>query len=196
MADHATNPTTNLADLPARHQAAARTLAQTIAVLQEEHRRLAALPASAEVVRDLGHLAAGAREGLVLVGIEHGMRESRAHSALSEWMRALGEVNTVTLRPFTRDDWCGMAGAERFADGSEPLAAEGRFTLAAQRAWFLVLDATGGCLVVNDDPISERGGYCLDHPFASPAEAEAWFRAKVGNPAHLVDFLMAGFAAL
>ncbi len=191
MADHDTNPTT---DLPARHQAAARTLAQTITILQEEHRRLAAEPASVATIRDLGHLAAGAREGLVLMAIEHGVRESQAHADLGNRLRALGEA--ITLRPFTREDWYGMAGAERFADGAEPLAAEGHFTLGAQRAWFLVLDATGGCLVIDGDPQSEAGGYVLDHPFASPAEAEAWFRAKVTNPAHLVDFLMAGFAAL
>ena len=105
MPDPATNPATNPTepavpgdpakptDLPTQHQAALRTLAQTITVLQEEHRRLAAEPACDATIRDLGHLAAGAREGLVLVGIEHGVRESRAHVELTNRMRALGEVN-------------------------------------------------------------------------------------------------------
>ena len=103
---------------------------------------------------------------------------------------------TVAFRPFTREDWHGFAGAERFADGAEPLAAEGRFTLAAKREWLLILDATGGCLVVEDDPQNDYGGYCLHRPFATPAEAEAWFRKAIADPAHLLDFLLAGFAAV
>ena len=106
------------------------------------------------------------------------------------------EPAAVVFRSFTRDDWHGFAGAERFADGSEPVAAEGRATLAAKRAWFVILDATGGCLMIEDDPQNDYGGYCLHRPFATPADAEAWFRAKIGTPAHLLDFLMAGFAAV
>lgn len=97
------------------------------------------------------------------------------------------------FRPFTRTDWDAFAGAEPFPDGAEPIAAESQFTLAAKRRWIVILDATGGCLLVENDAQSEAGGYCLDHAFASPAEAQAWFAKQVGNPAHLVDFLMAGF---
>ena len=102
-------------------------------------------------------------------------------------------ADAVVFRPFTDDVWAGFAGAENFADGSEPIFAEGRFTLGAQRSWILVLDGTGGCLVVEHDPQSLCGGYCLDYDFASPAEAEAWFRRYVRQPAHLLDFLMADF---
>lgn len=99
-----------------------------------------------------------------------------------------------TFRPFTRTDWDAFAGAEVFAGDVEPIAAEGTFTLGAGRNWFVVLDATGGCLVVEGDPQTEHGGYCLDRAFTTPAEAEAWFRTEVGAPAHLLDFLTAGFA--
>jgi hypothetical protein len=98
---------------------------------------------------------------------------------------------TPVFAHFTDDVWAGFAGAESFADGSEPIFAEGRFTLGAQRTWILVMDGTGGFLVVEDDPQSLCGGYCLDHDFASPAEA--WFRRYVRQPAHLLDFLMADF---
>jgi hypothetical protein len=103
-------------------------------------------------------------------------------------------AETPTFRPFTRSDWDAFAGAETFTDGAEPIAAEGQFTLGAKRRWFLVLDATGGCVLVEDDPQSEAGGYCLDHAFASPAEAQTWFAKQVRNPAHVLEFLMAGFA--
>jgi hypothetical protein len=100
---------------------------------------------------------------------------------------------TPTFQPFTDDVWAGFAGAESFPDGAEPIFTEGRFTLGAERAWILVLDATGGCLSIEDDPQSDYGGYILGRPFATPAEAEAWFRKGVRAPAHLLDFLMAGF---
>jgi hypothetical protein len=101
--------------------------------------------------------------------------------------------STPTFAPFTDMVWGAFAGAEPFADGGEPLFTEGRFTLGAQRAWIVVLDATGGCLSVEGDPQSDYGGYILGRPFATPAAAEAWFRKEVGAPAHLLDFLMAGF---
>ena len=99
-----------------------------------------------------------------------------------------------TFRHFTRSDWDAFAGAEALAGDLEPIAVEGTFTLGAQRDWFVVLYATGGCLVVEGDPQTEYGGYCLDRAFANPVEAEAWFRKEVGAPAHLLDFLTAGFA--
>lgn len=102
-------------------------------------------------------------------------------------------MTTPTFRPFSANDWLGFAGAERFADGSEPIIAEGRFTLAAQRDWLLVLDANGGCLMVADDPQTNFGGYALQHAFVSPAEAQAWFAEAIANPAHLLDFILAGF---
>jgi hypothetical protein len=67
-----------------RHHDAQANLAAVIAVLQEEQRRLADLAASDEAIRDLQHLTAGAREGLVLMAIAHGQRESAAHAALSQ----------------------------------------------------------------------------------------------------------------
>ncbi len=102
-------------------------------------------------------------------------------------------VAAIAFRPFTDHDWGAFAGAEPFADGSDPVAAEGTFTLAAKRSWIVILDATGGCLLVEGDPQTDHGGYVLDRPFATPADAEAWFRDQVGTPAHLLDFLMAGF---
>jgi hypothetical protein len=107
---------------------------------------------------------------------------------------AAPEAAAVVFRPFTREDWYGFAGAERFADGAEPIIAEGKATMGDQRGWLLILDATGGCIMVDDDAQNDFGGRCLQHPFASPAEAEAWFRQEIGSPAHLLDFLLAGFA--
>ena len=112
---------------------------------------------------------------------------------------ALSTISTTAstaFRPFTRADKLTFAGAERFADGTEPLAAEGRFTLAAKREWLLILDASGGCLTVEDDPQNDCGGYCLHRPFATPGEAQAWFQVAIADPAHLLDFVMAGFAAV
>ena len=100
------------------------------------------------------------------------------------------------FRPFTRADWMAFAGAERFPNGAEPLAAEARISLAAKREWLLILDATGGCLVVEDDPQNDYGGYCLRRAFATPAEAKAWFATAIADPAHLLDFLLAGFTAV
>ena len=98
-----------------------------------------------------------------------------------------------TFAPFTDLEWGAFAGAEAFPDGGEPVFAEGTFTLGARRGWILILDATGGCLCVENDPQSDHGGYVLDRPFATAAEAQAWFTKEVRAPAHLLDYLMAGF---
>jgi hypothetical protein len=67
-----------------RHRRARAHLAALIAVLQEEHTRLAASEPTEQTLRDLQHLTAGAREGLVLMAIGHGQRESAAHAALQQ----------------------------------------------------------------------------------------------------------------
>ena len=103
---------------------------------------------------------------------------------------------TPLFAPFTDAVWGAFAGAEPFADGGEPIFAEGHFTLGACRAWIVVLDGTGGCLCVEHDPQSDAGGYCLHHPFASAGEAEAWCARAVRAPAHLLDFLLAGFTRI
>jgi hypothetical protein len=53
----------------------------------------------------------------------------------------------IALRPFTREDWFGLAGAECFADGSEPQIGE---LLVDGDACTVVLDATGLVVLVED----------------------------------------------
>jgi hypothetical protein len=99
---------------------------------------------------------------------------------------------TLTFRPFTQEDWFGFAGAERFTNGDEPLIAEGFFA-ADQREWFLVLDGSGGTLLVQDNPHNEHGGYRLDCPFESADVARAWATDEFSGPSTLAHFLNAGF---
>lgn len=105
-------------------------------------------------------------------------------------------TTTPTFRPFTEHDWLAFVGAQRFPDGSEPLVAEGQFSLVHQRRWLVVLDCTGGCLLIEDDPQNDCGGYVLDRPFADQAEARAWFEREIGEPVHHWVVRDAGFERL
>jgi hypothetical protein len=97
----------------------------------------------------------------------------------------------MELREFTKTEWYGFAGAERWPD-SEPLLAEGAF--ADGMLWVLVLDRQGACLVC-DDPQASYGGYALNRPFLSAAEART-FAASLGDPGTRGAFFAAGFAAV
>ncbi len=97
----------------------------------------------------------------------------------------------MELREFTRHDFDGFGGAERWPD-SEPLLAEGTFEDGMR--WVLVLDRQGACLVC-DDAQSAFGGYGLARPFRSAAEARA-FAASLGDPKTRGYFFIAGFTAI
>ena len=97
----------------------------------------------------------------------------------------------MELRTFSRTDWHGFAGAERWSD-SDPLIADGMF--ANGMGWVLVLDRQGACLVC-DDTQAAFGGYSLSRPFLSPAEARA-FAATLGEPKTRGEFFIAGFTAV
>lgn len=54
----------------------------------------------------------------------------------------------LNLRPFTKSDWYGFAGACRFADGSEPLIADS--LLIDGRDATAILDAEGLSFTITD----------------------------------------------
>ena len=97
----------------------------------------------------------------------------------------------MELRTFSRTDWHGFAGAERWPD-SEPLIANGMF--ADGMGWVLVLDINGACLVCDDEQAA-YGGYALNRRFLSVADARA-FAATLGEPKTRGEFFIAGFTAV
>jgi len=97
----------------------------------------------------------------------------------------------MELREFTRHDFDAFGGAERWSD-AEPLIAEGTF--ADGMGWVLVLDRQGACLVC-DDSQAAYGGYGLNRPFLSAADARA-FAVSLGDPKTRGYFFVAGFTAI
>lgn len=82
-------------------------------------------------------------------------------------------------REFLRHDWDCFAGATGWDDGKAPLLAKGN--LADGREYVVVLDSTGGCLLVEGDEVNAEGGRVLDCAF--PTQAAAWaFLRGIGKP--------------
>ena len=98
----------------------------------------------------------------------------------------------MEAREFGRHDWDGFAGAERWGE-APPLMAVGKF--ADGREVVLVLDRTGGCVLVEDDPQNDAGGYVLALPSPTQLAAKAFARG-MGEPQRLEDFLAVGFEAI
>lgn len=101
-------------------------------------------------------------------------------------------VLSLPLRPFDEQDWAGFLGASAFADGAEPVIGEGRF--ADGMGFVLILDATGGCLVAEDEE-ADFGGYQLLREFANVGEAHAWAQLRLAGASTLAEFQAAGFTA-
>ena len=106
-------------------------------------------------------------------------------------------------RQFEKEDWYAFAGATGWDDGRLPLLAKGN--LADGREYVVVLDATGGCLMVQDDEeTNNEGGRAFECPFPTQAAALAVARG-IGEPCdglgprngsgphELADFLALGF---
>jgi hypothetical protein len=95
----------------------------------------------------------------------------------------------MQMREFRRVDWDGFAGAERWPGGALPLIGTG--TLKSGMEYVLILDANGGCLILDDEQAA-YGGYHRPEPFLSQAEAHSFAR-KLGTPKHWIDLVIAGF---
>jgi hypothetical protein len=70
----------------------------------------------------------------------------------------------LRIRKFNESDWNAFAGAESWTDGN-PLFLEGKFTDNTE--FVIVLDKNGGCLMVEDNPINDEGGYQLTFKLAT-----------------------------
>jgi hypothetical protein len=96
------------------------------------------------------------------------------------------------LNEMDRVDWLNFAGAQGWDDGAQPLICEEQ--LVDGTYCVLVLDLTGGCLLLDDEQM-EFGGYQLLHDFSSQAEARAWFYATITS-LDKPTLLGAGFEAV
>ncbi len=87
----------------------------------------------------------------------------------------------MRMNEFDRAAWNSFAGCEPWSGEREtlPLIGEGRFE-NGQR-YCLVLDRTGGCLMVENDLVNDFGGRCLEMAFPSQAAARA-FAIGIGEP--------------
>ena len=98
----------------------------------------------------------------------------------------------MQMQKFATVQWNAFAGASGWKDGALPLYSEEM--LDDGRNFILVLDATGGNLLVeNDDEVNNAGGRCLDCPFPTQAGALAFARG-IQPPYTVVGFLALGFA--
>lgn len=98
----------------------------------------------------------------------------------------------MRMNEFDRTAWHNFAGCESWSGERQtlPLIGEGRFE-NGQR-YCLVLDRTGGCLMVEDDLVNDFGGRCLEMAFPSQAAARA-FAVGIGEPKTMTEFLVLGF---
>ena len=81
----------------------------------------------------------------------------------------------IELRPFTKNDWYGFAGAEPFPDDSEPLIGEmggidydldgTPVTVDA----IVILDARGLCIIFSEEEIGEVASIHFGAPWAARA---------------------------
>jgi len=95
----------------------------------------------------------------------------------------------MEMRQFNPSDWDAFGGAESWPDGAEPLFGEVLFANGDE--YFLVLDRTGGCLLMAADN-GDMSSYSLDMPLLNQDEARV-LAQRLGEPRHRIDFLLAGF---
>ena len=99
----------------------------------------------------------------------------------------------METRIFSRSEWDAFTGSARWADQSEPLFGKGK--LESGKEFVLAIDSTSGCLLIEDDPVNDFGGYILEVSFPTQAAARA-FAHGIGEPKTLTDFLALGFREL
>ena len=98
----------------------------------------------------------------------------------------------MQMHEFTPVQWSAFAGASGWYDGALPVYCEER--LDDGRNFILVLDGTGGNLLVeNDDVVNNAGGRSLDCPFPTQEAARAFARG-IQPPYTVEGFLALGFA--
>ncbi len=95
----------------------------------------------------------------------------------------------METKEFDQSAWWAYAGAESWPTGEPPLIGTGTFPNGEE--FELVLDCTGGCLVLDDEQ-AEAGGYVLELPFPTQAAARA-FAEGIGEPGHKLDLFLLGF---
>ncbi len=96
----------------------------------------------------------------------------------------------MEMYEFTESELMEHSGATAWNNGAPPLFASGTFENGEQ--YELVLDATGGCLMVDDAQLT-AGGYRLHLPFPNQSAALV-FAKGIGTPTHKLDFFLIGFA--
>lgn len=96
----------------------------------------------------------------------------------------------MEMKKFDREAWFGFAGCCNWPDGREPLIGIG--VLESRKEVVLVLDPTGGCVVVEDHPASDSGGWVLALPFPTQDAARA-FGTGIPEPRGIDDFVRLGF---
>ena len=98
----------------------------------------------------------------------------------------------MQMHEFTPVQWSAFAGASDWNDGALPIYCEER--LDDGRNFILVLDATGGCIVVEgDNETNNAGGRSLACPFPTQEAARAFARG-IQPPYTVEGFLALGFA--
>ena len=98
----------------------------------------------------------------------------------------------MELSEFTNTQWQAFAGASGWDDGASPMYSEDRLTDG--RRFILVLDSTGGCLLIEgDNEVNDAGGRVLMRPFSTQQAARAFARG-IQPPYTLDGFLALGFA--
>ena len=95
----------------------------------------------------------------------------------------------MEMKPFEKTDWYGYAGAESWPNGDLPLIGQGKLTTGEE--FELIIDATGGCLMLDDEQ-AEAGGYTLELSFPTQGAAKA-LAAGIETPARKLDILTLGF---
>ncbi|MFW5846242.1 MAG: hypothetical protein ACOCXJ_08445 [Planctomycetota bacterium] len=100
-------------------------------------------------------------------------------------------ISELALRTFDANDWEHYAGAEAFADGTEPLVASG--VVIEAHPWELCI-AGNGIMLSTADPITFAcTNYVYDGAFASLDQALVWLLELLRSEEGLAAFERAGF---
>ncbi len=103
---------------------------------------------------------------------------------------------TPTLRPFSKNDWHGFAGAEDFPNGDTPLIGEWHMPDGWVALLVVSLDVTSVMFATDaGDEDENEQGYMLDNKFKSAAEAQAWLALVAPCCTSRAGVLALGFQA-
>jgi len=134
----------------------------------------------------------------VLGEVFEGEAKPSGRMASLNGLKTADAQNDTQLRPFSKNDWYGFAGAEKFADGSEPLIAWVDFTQWPDESFqgHESGPIDGGAVIVDGNQISVSGNnaaFVKDTSGDKEADIALGNKIVAGAPINYHDLVRMGF---